>query len=44
MGRVPTDHQGTPRANIEITKIEVYDNPAKLQANFAPPHEPALVN
>jgi cyclophilin family peptidyl-prolyl cis-trans isomerase len=44
IGRVPTDHQGTPLANIEIKKIDVYENMNKLQANFAPPKEPPIGN
>ncbi|HEY2092446.1 MAG TPA: peptidylprolyl isomerase [Thermoanaerobaculia bacterium] len=44
IGRVPTDRDGTPLANIEIKKIDVYENMNKLQANFAPPKEPSIGN
>jgi cyclophilin family peptidyl-prolyl cis-trans isomerase len=43
IGRVPT-YQGTPRANVEITKIDVYENAAKVQTALATPKEPPLVN
>ena len=43
IGRVPT-YGGTPRANVEITKIDVYENATKVQASLASPKEPPLVN
>jgi cyclophilin family peptidyl-prolyl cis-trans isomerase len=44
IGKVPTDHQGTPLANIEITKVDVYPNASHYEARFAPPKEPPIGN
>ncbi|HEY2830568.1 MAG TPA: peptidylprolyl isomerase [Thermoanaerobaculia bacterium] len=44
ISQVPPDQQWVPRANIEITKVEVYDNSNKLQTAFAPPKALAVAN
>jgi cyclophilin family peptidyl-prolyl cis-trans isomerase len=44
IGKAPTDAHGTPLANIEIRKIDVYENSTKYEARLAPPKEPVAGN
>jgi len=44
IGKVPADHQGTPLAKIEITKVDVYENARTNEARLAPPKEPPIGN
>ena len=44
ISHVPTDAKGAPRANLEITKVDVYDNLNNVQVTFAPPKDPVVIN
>ena len=44
IGKVPTNPEGKPLANIEITKVDVYESPTKITAGLAQPKEPPIGN